>query len=132
MVFFHGSGPWNVPLSITAMIDAPEGLEHLARNLGAYILHHLPAKAPDNLSSRADVAGVLLALARTGSDKIPDAEADLMVAAIGVGDSELARYMLMYLTGQLRLSLERLEGALRRAGYDKEAVEPLKGTAAQA
>ncbi len=132
MVFFHGSGPWNVPLSITAMIDTPEGLEHLARNLEAYILHRLPDRAPDRLSSRADVAGVLLALVRRGDDKIPDAEADVMVAAIGVGDSELARYMLMYLTGQLRLSLERLEAALRRAGYDREAVEPLKGTAAQA
>ncbi len=132
MVFFHGSGPWKVPLSITAMIEAPAGLEHLAGNLGAYILHDLPDRAPDKLSSRADVAGVLLALARRGDDKISDAEADMMVAAIGVGDSELGRYLLMYLTGQLRLSLERLEAALRRAGHDEEIVEPLKGTAAQA
>ncbi len=132
MVFFHGSGPWNVPLSITAMIDAPAGLEHLARNLGAYILHYLPGRSPDKLSSRADVAGVLLALVLAFGGEIRDAEADMMVAAIGVGDSELARYLLMHLTGQLHLSLERLEAALRRAGYDKEAVEPLKGTAAQA
>ncbi len=127
MVFFHGSGPWNVPLSITAMIDAPAGLEHLARNLGAYILHRLP----DRLSSRADVAGVLLALVLVfAKKKITDGEADTM--ANSIDDSELGRYVLQYIAEKLSLSPERLEAALRRVGKEPEAVEALMGTAAQA
>ncbi len=131
MVFFHGSGPWNVPLSITAMIEAPEGLEHLARNLGAYILHRLPERAPDKLSSRADVAGVLLALVLVfAKKKVTDREADTL--ANSIDDSELGRYVLQYIAEKLSLSPERLEAALRRVGKEPEAVEALMGTAAQA
>ncbi len=131
MVFFHGSGPWNVPLSITAMIEAPAGLEHLARNLGAYILHRLPDRAPDKLSSRADVAGVLLALVLVFAEKkITDGEADTM--ANSIDDSELGRYVLQYIAEKLSLSPERLEAALRQVGKEPEAVEALMGTAAQA
>ncbi len=120
MVFFHGTGPWSVPRPITEMIEAPEGLDHLVRNLGESILHDLSDRAPDNLSSRADVAGVPLALARVFVDEITDAEADAMVAAIGVGNSELGGYGLMSITGQLRLPPERLEAALRRVGHDRK------------
>ncbi len=132
MAFFHGTGQWSVPLSITETSETPEGLDHLARNLGAYILRDLPARAPDKHSIWAAVAGVLLALVRAFGEESPDVEADAMVAGIGVGSSESGRYMLMSITGQVRLTLERLEAALRRVGHDPEAMEPLKGAAAQA
>ncbi len=93
------------------------------------VVNNLSDTAPDNLASRADVAGVLLALAKASAKEISDAEADAMAKSIGY--SELGLYMLTYVTALLSLSPERLEAALRRVGNDPETVEALMKTAAQ-
>ncbi len=129
MVFFNGREPWTVPLSIAEMIDAPEGLDHLARAFGTYALHDLSRMDPDDLSTDAAVRSALLALARAFADDVTEAEADALVVAIS--DSEFGRYMLLYIAEQVSLSPERIEAALKRAGTDPEEVEALMGTAAQ-
>ncbi len=129
MVLFNGREPWTVPLSITEMINAPEGLGHLARAFGTYALHDLSRMDPDDLPTDAAVRGALLALARAFAEDITDAEADALVVAIS--DSEFGRYMLMYIAEQVSLPPERIEAALRRTGADPEEVEAMMGTAAQ-
>ncbi|MCY3877324.1 MAG: Rpn family recombination-promoting nuclease/putative transposase [Rhodobacteraceae bacterium] len=59
IVFFHGREPWTVPCSIQKMIHAPEGLEHLARSFGGYMLHDLGRIAPRELSRSAEVRAAL-------------------------------------------------------------------------
>ena len=130
LVFFHGREPWTVPCSIQEMIHAPEGLEHLARSFGAYVLHDLGRIAPQELSRSAEVRAALLALARAFRDSVSDAEADMLVAA-GVAETELGRYILTYIIEQVSLPPERIEAALVRAGTDPAKVEEVMGTAAQ-
>ena len=129
MVFFHGGEPWTVPCSIQEMIDTPEGLEHLARSFGRYMLHDLGRIAPRDLSRGVEVRAALLALARAFRENVSDAEADLLVA--GVADTDLGRYILTYIIEQVSLPPERIEAALRRAGTDTETLEEIMGTAAQ-
>ena len=129
MVFFHGREPWTVPCSIQEMIDAPEGLKHLARSFGRYMLHDLGRIAPRDLSRGVEVRAALLALARAFRENVSDAEADLLVA--GVAETEFGRYILTYIIEQVSLPPERIEAALRRIGTDTETVEKVMGTAAQ-
>ena len=129
MVFFHGREPWTVPCSIQEMIHAPEGLEHLARSFGHYVLHDLGRIAPQELSRSAKVRAALLALARAFHDSVSDAEADLLV--VGVAETEFERYLLAYITQQVSLPPERIEAALVRIGTDPAKVEEIMGTAAQ-
>ena len=130
IVFFHGREPWTVPCSIQEMIHAPEGLEHLARSFGRYVLHDLGRIAPQELSRNAEVRAALLALARAFRDSVSDAEADMLVAG-GVAETELGRYILTYIIQQVSLPPERIEAALVRAGTDPAKVEEVMGTAAQ-
>ena len=91
LVFFHGREPWTVPCSIQEMIHAPEGLEHLARSFGHYVLHDLGRIAPQELSRSTEVRAALLALARAFRDSVSDADAGLLVA--GVAETEFGRYL---------------------------------------
>ncbi len=116
IVFFHGREPWTVPCSIQEMIHAPEGLEHLARSFGHYVLHDLGRIAPQELSRSAEVRAALLALARAFRDSVSDADDDLLVA--GVAETELGRYILTYIIEQVSLPPERIEAALVRVGTD--------------
>ncbi len=129
IVFFHGREPWTVPCSIQDLIRAPEGLEHLARSFGRYVVHDLGQIAPRELSRSAEVRAALLALAHAFRENVSDAEADLLVAA--VAETEFGLYMLTYIIEQVSLPPERIEAALRRAGTDPETVEEVMGTAAQ-
>ncbi len=129
MVFFNGPREWTAPLSIQEMIDAPEGLGHLARAFGSYTLHDLPRIAPENLSRSPEVGGALLAMGRAFADDITDAEADTAVAA--VDDTEFGRYVAMYIVEQLSLTPERIKAAIRRICADPEKMEAIMGTAAQ-
>ena len=129
IVFFNGREPWTVPLSIVDMIDAPEGLGHLARDFGTYTVHDLSRMDLDDLSTDPAVRSALLALARAFADDVTESEADALVVTIS--GSEFGRYMLMYITEQVSLSPERIEAALKRIGTAPEEVEALMGTAAQ-
>ena len=129
LVFFHGREPWTVPCSIQEMIHAPEGLEHLARSFGHYVLHDLGRIAPQELSRSTEVRAALLALARAVRDSVSDADAGLLVA--GVAETEFGRYLLTYIIQQVSLPPERIEAALVRAGTDPAKVEEIMGTAAR-
>ena len=118
LVIYHGREPWTVPCSIQEMIHAPEGLEHLARSFGAYVLHDLGRIAPRELSRSAEVRAALLALARAFRDSVSDAEADLLVS--GVVETEFGRYLLTYIIEQVSLPPERIEAALVRAGTTRQ------------
>ncbi len=130
MVFFNGPREWTAPLSIQEMIDAPEGLGHLARAFGSCTLHDLPRIAPENLFRSPEVGGALLAMGRAFADDITDAEADTAVE-----DTEFGRYMAMYIVEQLSLTPERIKAAIRRICADPEAdpekMEAIMGTSAQ-
>ena len=108
---------------------APEGLEHLARSFGHYVLHDLGRIAPPELSRGVEVRAALLALARAFRDSVSDAEDDLLVS--GVAETEFGRYLLIYIIEQVSLPPERIEAALVRAGTDPAKVEEIMGTAAQ-
>ncbi len=129
MVFYHGREPWTVPCSVQDMIHAPEGLEHLARSFGHYVVHDLGRIAPRELSQSAEVRAALLALARAFQESVSDTEDDLLVAA--VAEAEFGRYILAYIIEQVSLPPERIEAALRRTGTAPETVEEIMGTAAQ-
>ncbi len=134
MVFFHGREPWTVPCSIQDMINAPEGLEHLAQSFGRYVVHDLGQITPRELSRSADVRAALLALARAFRENVAEDEDDLLVAGVaeaGVAETEFGRYILAYIIEQVSLPPERIEAALRRTGADPETVEDVMGTAAQ-
>ena len=129
IVYFHGHEPWTVPCSIQEMIHPPEGLEHLARSFGHYVLHDLGRIAPRELSRSAEVRAALLARARAFRDSVGDADDDLLVA--GVPKMEFRHYLLTYIFEHINLSPERIEAAFLRKGTDPAKVEEFMGTAAQ-
>ncbi len=129
VVFYHGREPWSAPLSVQEMIDAPEGLERLARSFGSYTLRDLGRTAPEKLSLDVRIRSVFLALALSNRESSGDDEDDMLVAGIAVDD--LGRYISAYVVEQVSLPPERIEAALRRAGKDPCEVEEIMGTAAQ-
>ncbi len=129
LVFYNGSGPWTTPLSIVGMIDAPEGLEHLASPFGTYRLHDLSRTAPEELPKHPEARSALLALGRVHAEEITDAEADMLVAGI-VPDTDFGEFLLQYIA-TLVLPLDRIKAAMRRTGSEPEEVEALMETAAQ-
>ncbi len=129
VVFYHGREPWRAPLSVQEMIDAPEGLERLARSFGSYTLRDLGRTAPGKLSLDVRVRSGFMALMLSNRESAGDDEDDMLVA--GIADDELGSYTLAYIIEQVSLPPERIEAALRRTGKDPYEVEDIMGTAAQ-
>ncbi len=129
LVFYHGREPWNAPVSIEGMIHDPPGLEGLAEGIREYTLIDLGQIDPRNLSRSKVVRAVLLALARSHADTIPDDEVEFWVA--GIDDTELGRYFLTYVMRQLKLPQERLMAALDRLGLEARDKKAMVGTIAE-
>ena len=129
LVFYHGKGPWNVPLSIEDMIHVPPALEGIDVSFGDYKIVDLVRIDPPNHLRSVVVRAVLLALARSRADTIPEDEVEFLVA--GIDDTELGRYFLTYVIRQLELPRERLMAALDRLGVEARDKKAMVGTIAE-
>ena len=129
LVFYHGREPWSAPVSIEGMIYGPPGLEGLVEGIREYTLIDLGQIDPRNLSRSKVVRAVLLALARSYADTIPDDEVEFLVA--GIDDTELGRYFLTYVMRQLKLPRERLMAVLDRLGLEARDKKAMVGTIAE-
>ena len=129
LVFYHGRGPWNVPLSIEDMIHVPPALEGIDGSFGDYKIVDLVWTDPPNHLRSVVVRAVLLALARSRADTIPEDEVEFLVA--GIDDTELGRYFLTYVIRQLKLPRERLMAAIERLGPEARDKKAMVGTIAE-
>ncbi len=129
VVFYHGREPWSAALSVQEMIEAPQGLERLARSFGSYTLRDLGRTAPEELSLDVRIRSGLLTLVLSNRESAGDEEDDMLIAGIAVDES--GRYISAYIVEQAGLPPERIEAALRRAGKDPCEVDDVMGTAAQ-
>ncbi len=112
LVFYHGRQAWRVPLSVAAMIDAPEVLAPYVRDF-AYTLHDLGRIAPERLSNDPEVRSALVTLAvATTTDMGPD-DLDLIGAALVAG-GVMERVILRYLAEVADLAPAAMETSLRR------------------
>ncbi len=62
LVFYHGAGKWDVPLSVLRMIDMPRGLKKALRGFG-YFLCNFGSTNSARLSEDPEANAALLALA---------------------------------------------------------------------
>ncbi len=129
MVFYNGPSAWTTPRSIVDMIDAPEGLEHLASQFGTYLLYDLTRMAPEELPKNPETRSALLAMGRVHAEKVTDAEADIIVAGID-SETDFGQFLLQYVA-TLVLSLDQMKAAMRRTRTEPEEVEAVMETAAQ-
>ncbi len=129
VVFYNGPGAWTTPRSIVDMIDAPEGLKHLASQFGTYLLYDLTRMAPEELPKNPETRSALLAMGRVHARKATDAEADIIVEGIDSG-TDFGQFLLQYVA-TLVLSLDQMKAAMGRTGAEPEEVEAVMETAAQ-
>ncbi len=127
MVFYHGRQEWRVPLSVAAMIDAPEILKPYVRDF-AYILHDLGRIAPERLSSDPEVYSALITLVVATTTDMRDEDLDLISAAL-VADGVVERIILNYAGAVSDLPKAAMEASLKR--MQPERWEMLMGTLAE-
>ena len=97
MVFYHGRGPWNVPTSVTACLDADEDLKQVPGDMG-YILCDLGPIPDAELSSDGEVRAGLLALKHVFRPGDPEALLAEILSALRSGttfEEQLIRYMIL-------------------------------------
>ncbi len=128
LVFYHGHQEWRVPLSVAAMIDAPEVLAPYVRDF-AYTLHDLGRIAPQRLSRDPEVRAALVTLVVATTTDMEPQDLDLIGAAL-VADGAMERVILRYLTAVQDLTRAEMERSLKRT--QPERWEMLMGTMAEA
>jgi predicted transposase YdaD len=119
LVFYHGGRSWNVPTSVTACLDADEGLRHLPGDMG-YILCDLGPIPDAELSSDAEVRAGLLALKHVF--RMGDAESLLASVLPGLRagttfEEQLIRYMIQMFPA---ITVNLLTRVARRVKPDRE------------
>ncbi|MDE0240652.1 MAG: Rpn family recombination-promoting nuclease/putative transposase [bacterium] len=127
LVFYHGRQEWRVPLSVAAMVDAPEVLAPYVRDF-AYTLHDLGRIAPERLSRDPEVRSALVTLAVATTTDMGPEDLDLIGAAL-VADGVMERVILRYLAAVQDLTPTAMETSLRRT--QPERWEVLMGTMAE-
>ncbi|MDE0239424.1 MAG: Rpn family recombination-promoting nuclease/putative transposase [bacterium] len=127
LVFYHGRQEWRVPLSVAAMIDAPEVLAPYVRDF-AYTLHDLGRIAPERLSRDPEVCSALVTLAVATTTDLGEEDLDLIGGALVAG-GVMERVILRYLAALPDLTPTAMETSLRRT--QPERWEMLMGTMAE-
>ncbi len=120
VVFYHGTGRWTAPLSVSEMIAGPEGLAGIGRSLEPFLLVDLRRMDPAPLSSDPAVEPGVLALALAGRRGV---EQDLLDrVAAGFDNEHYGDYLLNYVVEVFDLPRESLEEAMRRVIPEKMAT----------
>ncbi len=127
LVFYHGRQEWRVPLSVAAMIDAPEVLAPYVRDF-AYTLHDLGRIAPQRLSRDPEVRAALVTLVVATTTDMEPEDLDLIGAAL-VADGAMERVILRSLAAVQGLTRAEMEMSLKRT--QPERWEMLMGTMAE-
>ncbi len=117
-----------MPLSVAAMIDAPEVLAPYVRDF-AYTLHDLGRIAPQRLSRDPEVRAALVTLVVATTTDMEPENLDLIGAAL-VADGAMERVILRYLAAVQDLTRAEMERSLKRT--QPERWEMLMGTMAEA
>ncbi len=117
VVFYHGTGRWTAPLSVSEMIAGPQGLTGIGRGLEPFLLVDLRRTDPASLSSDPAVEPGVLALALAGRRGV---ERDLLDRVVAGFDNEhYGDYLLNYVVEVFDLPRESLEEAMRRVIPEK-------------
>ncbi len=110
------------------MVEAPDALRPWLREF-ACVVHDLGEIAPRRLSRTPEVRAGLLALKVAYAQEVEPELLDLMTGG-PVAGSGFERHIIRYIAERMNLTLERLEGSLRRT--KPERWEALMGTVAEA
>jgi len=127
ILIHHGPEPWDAPLSVLDMVEAPASVAEAAPPLTC-LLRDLRAMETGELPEDPEIRSVLAALAHVHDRAVADEDLHLILSGPGDG-SDMETQVARYVAVSYGMDRERFEAALRRAR--PERWETLMGTVAE-
>ncbi len=122
LVFYHGSRPWSVPLSLSEMIVDNDAIRTISRSQ-RYIVHHIRREDAEAFAAYPDIRAVILSLCLSQSNREQDDIRTLIEVFASLEDnSDLEELVFHYILRVVQPKRDLLEEALREAKPDRVEI----------